>query len=271
MIDPGADEQILDRFRQWLQNARHEADQLAEGQQASECLPAEGGQEIGLYQLVEEYTSLRHELKLQTRSARGLDEQVESLLKGLREAIDALRSIQPKEAEAAWSAGRSLATALAELDEALDRGRVQFDKVGQRLAVAPTEALLADLDELHARQPWFVRQASRRYPGQVRNLLAARQDGKERRSLVETLLEGYGLIQQRLKRALGAERIEKIATVGVPVDPERMMVVDVVDVPGRPAGTVVEEIRRGYAWNGRLLRYAEVRAARAPSAGSINI
>jgi molecular chaperone GrpE len=90
----------------------------------------------------------------------------------------------------------------------------------------------------------------------------------ERQSLVDTLLEGFGLIQQRLKRALSADRIEKIVTVGKPVDVNQMIVVGVVEAPDSPAGVVVEEVRRGYTWNGRLLRCAEVRAARRPPSES---
>ncbi len=44
-----------------------------------------------------------------------------------------------------------------------------------------------------------------------------------------------------------------------------MTVVEVVEDPDRPPGHVVEEIRRGYTWQGRLLRYAEVRASRTSS------
>ena len=45
-------------------------------------------------------------------------------------------------------------------------------------------------------------------------------------------------------------------------DPESMIVVEVVDDPNRPPGQVVEEVRRGYTWRGRVFRFAEVRAVR---------
>ena len=51
------------------------------------------------------------------------------------------------------------------------------------------------------------------------------------------------------------------AAVGQPVDPHCMIVN--VAVPGTDfaPGTVVQEIRRGYRWKGKVLRYAEVGAA----------
>ena len=42
-----------------------------------------------------------------------------------------------------------------------------------------------------------------------------------------------------------------------------MIVIEVVEDPDRPPGTVVKELRSGYTWKGRLLRYAEVQAASA--------
>jgi len=63
-----------------------------------------------------------------------------------------------------------------------------------------------------------------------------------------------------------AEQVRRIDTLGQPVDPDRMTVVEVVDAPDRPPGVVVDEVRRGYTWRGRVLRFAEVRAARSAPA-----
>ena len=82
-----------------------------------------------------------------------------------------------------------------------------------------------------------------------------------RGELLDAIIEGYGLIQARLARVMAAEQIERIACEGQPVDPERMIVLEVVDDPDRPPGTVLKELRSGYTWKGRLLRYAEVEAA----------
>ncbi len=80
------------------------------------------------------------------------------------------------------------------------------------------------------------------------------------------MLEGYNFIQARLRRVLKAERIHTIDCLNRPVDPELMTVVEVVEEADRPPGVVVEQIRRGHTWQGRLLRYAEVRASRALTA-----
>jgi molecular chaperone GrpE len=267
MTDGIDDEQLLSRFRQWLQETRAETERR--DREGSEPLPNDDAvdvREIGLYQVIEEFTALRHELKLQTRSARSLQEQTDASLSALREAIDAFRSVQPKEAQAAWSAGKALAEALADLDVALDRGRAGVEKAARRLVEEPVRALRAGLDDLYARQSPLRRLLCRSYHRQVREL--AQGEGlRARQEILDAMIEGYALIQSRLRRTLKAEQIHAIACVGRPVDLERMTVVEVVDDPSRPPGEVVEEIRRGYTWQGRLLRYAEVRASRLPPVG----
>jgi molecular chaperone GrpE len=67
---------------------------------------------------------------------------------------------------------------------------------------------------------------------------------------------------QRLERAIEQQGLEAIECVGEPFDPETMEVAEVVREPGRDSTEVLEEIRRGYFWRGRLFRYAQVRVAR---------
>ena len=62
-------EAMLDRFRQWLEETRREADALPDEAEAS--AEQSEARPVGLLQLVEEFTALRHEVKLQTKSSRG--------------------------------------------------------------------------------------------------------------------------------------------------------------------------------------------------------
>ncbi len=68
---------------------------------------------------------------------------------------------------------------------------------------------------------------TRGYHEQVLDVV--RDAGQVRRELFDSLLEGYGLIQNRLGRVMKAERIERIPCEGNPVDPERMIVIEVVE------------------------------------------
>jgi molecular chaperone GrpE len=261
MTDPNPtdDEALLDRFRDWLRDARAEADGLNGDQ-----VDPPSGPEVGLYRLAEEFTALRHEVKLETKGSRGLQEQIDTLLPALRQAIDQFRSVAPKEEQAVSAVGKPMAEAMADLDEALARGRLEIEKARDRLEAEAAElatSIESNLDSLFKGFSWFRRRSLRAYHEQVRTLVD-QQVGKPRPGLFDALLEGYGLIQDRLRKAMDAGQVRRIDTFGRAVDPALMTVLEVVDLPGRISGQVVDEARRGYTWRGRVLRYAEVRAVR---------
>ncbi len=68
---------------------------------------------------------------------------------------------------------------------------------------------------------------------------------------------------QRVERALRQHGLEAMPAAGERFDPERMEVVEAVAESGRPSGEVIDEVRRGYLWNGRVFRYAQVRVAKS--------
>lgn len=260
MTNVGNDEQILDHFRKWLQETRQEAAEIDEG--ASGEVPALP--RVGLERLVEEFTALRHELKLQTRSSRSLEERVEASLSSLTEAAAAFRlAASQKTSAGSEAAEKAFAMTLAELDEALERGREQWTKMGSRLIGSTSPTSSSPLQELYAEQSWWHRWLTAAYHRRICQQIerAEEQARADRQAVLTALLNGYGLIQQRLTRAMVNAGVVRIPSLGRPVDPELMIVVEVVDDEGSP-GQVIEEVRRGYTWKGGLLRPAEVRAIR---------
>jgi molecular chaperone GrpE len=260
MTDIENDEQILDHFRKWLQETRQEAAAVAAV--TDSVTPSLSG--FSLDRLVEEFTALRHELKLQTRSSRTLEERVEASLTALADAASTFRSASSQGGSSgSETADKNFAMTLAELDEALERGREQWKKNSARLIGSSTHASLAHLNELYATQSWWQRRFTAAYHQSIRQQIerAEEQARGERQALLKALLSGYDLIQQRLTRTMANAGVVRIPTVGRLVDPEQMIVVEVVDTEG-PPGQVIEEIRRGYTWKGGLLRPAEVRAIR---------
>jgi molecular chaperone GrpE len=266
MNDRDQVEDILDRFRQWLSTASIEAETRHGFGTGSDRERNEAPQDFGIIDLVEEFTALRQELKLQTKSGRTLVEQTETAVSALRQAIEQFRSVEPKVSQAAWTAGKNLAEALADLDEALDRGHREIDRARSRIATEPIRTLEAALTDLYRGRSWIGRRLLRHYHRDV--LAVVGRAGLARSDLFDSLLEGYGLIQKRLRRVMTAEQIERIPCEGVPVNPDLMNVIDVVDDPQSRPGTVVKELRRGYTWKGRVIRYAEVQAVRSTSQNS---
>ncbi len=257
-------EELLRRFREWLGRTEAEIaamDHVAQYEDAAaEALP-----DVGMIQLIEAFTALRQEIKLQTKSNRGLEDDLQQAITALDEAADQMRSVRAREADAAARAARPLVEALIELDEALQRGlraaetahaNVLEDTVRRHEQAARQRFDRLSFWQRWKARAWFSASAD----------LFRQQTADLHQRIMLPLLEGYQLIYQRLERTLAQLGIERIDCLGDPVDPTEMTVVELVDDPDVEPETVVDIVRPGYLWQGRLIRYAEVRAARPPIA-----
>ena len=74
----------------------------------------------------------------------------------------------------------------------------------------------------------------------------------------DSLFEGLDLLRLRLLQVLEKEGLSEIATVDQPFDPNLHEAVIQVESDDLPSGMVVEELRKGYLLNERLLRPARV-------------
>ena len=259
-------ESTLTKFRNWLLEARARGDGAAMREPGSNSAGSTGEREFGIIDLIEEFTALRHEVKLQTKSGRSLIDQSDATVLALRQAVERIRAVEAKDAQAVWGAGKALAEALADLDEALLRGEREIDRARRQIAEESLSRLQSNLETVYRRRSWFKRRLLRTYHHEV--IETIRIDGPARAQLFDSFLEGYRLISNRLRRVLASEQIAHISCEGKPVDPELMTVIEVVDEPRNAPGTVVKELRRGYTWRGRLIRYAEVQAVRGVTTGN---
>ena len=253
-------DQVLASFRGWLSDAQSEAESVREDMASDNGEPAAPA--VGLIQLVEQFTALRHELKLQTKSARSLEERSEATLTEMHAAIEQFRSVQADENQAVQKAAKPMVEALIDLDEALQRGRKVIENAQRRILEDSVEELkkVRDrLDEVFQLQSWWRRRLCRPWHEATKEIYF-HQAVELQRGIFASLLEGYNLIQSRLQRFLEEEKIIRIPCVGQPADPHAMTVIEVIDDPTKPAGVVVEEIRPGYFWKGKVVRFAEVRA-----------
>ena len=86
----------------------------------------------------------------------------------------------------------------------------------------------------------------------------------ELRAGIESWLAGLGFVRQRLLGALAAQAVRPIVAVGQPFDPNYHVAIGVTPATAsHPAGSVAEELRRGYLAGERGLRHAEVVVAAA--------
>ena len=75
-----------------------------------------------------------------------------------------------------------------------------------------------------------------------------------RKTREPTLLEGMEMVTKKLWKALSCEGLRPIEAVGKPFDPHMHEAVQKVETSDYPDGTVVQEVRRGYLLNGKVLR-----------------
>jgi len=75
---------------------------------------------------------------------------------------------------------------------------------------------------------------------------------------------GLRMLQEQLTEVLQSEGLEEIAAVGKPLDPELHEVVSYVETDKTPENIIVEEIRRGYTLNGKVIRPSLVVVSKIP-------
>lgn len=205
-------ETILGDFRGWL---REHGDQ-----------PPPLGDALAL---VNEFTALRHEVKLLTKATRGQSEQVAAALAELTEnQPDTSDAVEIDDGEL-----RPVLSAVLEVADTVDRAVVAV----QRLA-----------DEPPPKQSMLQRMVGRSATSDNNDKLAA-------------LADGLRLSQQRLTAALRRMELEPVPAMGESFDPESMEALEAVACDDS-SGVVLEEVRTGYHWRGKVFRYAQVKVAK---------
>ncbi|MFV1967654.1 MAG: nucleotide exchange factor GrpE [Pirellulaceae bacterium] len=251
-------EHVIARFRHWLDEAREDAVALDDEGSPDEV----AAEAVGLYQFVEQLTSLRHEVKLLTKAARNVEERNEATLLSMQAGIEQFRSVQAKESQAADQAARPFVAGLTDLDEVLRRGRRAIEHARQRVlkdANTHVKEYRQRFEDLYRSQPWWRRVLCRPWHAAIRDIYGEHTLDAHR-NIFDSLLEGYDLIQTRLQRTLDEQTIIRMQCVGRQVDPNSMTVIDTINDPSRPPGLVVEEVRPGYYWKTKVFRFAEVKA-----------
>jgi molecular chaperone GrpE len=266
-------EDILDRFRSWLQETNEDldqldiialAEQLLERGSTNGASTAEASASVGLLQVAETFTALRHEIKLQTKGLRGLQEHLGTNQQALAGAIDEFHNQRQDSAkiaeESAMTAARPLIMGLLDIDEAIGQA-VKTAEAAHERSSHSQQSLIDDLDREFRQLPPWKRVWLKGFWQRVRTTLEA-GPASGLSNQVE-ILEGLRLLQSRVRRTLTEAEVEPMQTIGQRVEPRTMRVVEVIDDPTRPPETVVDEIRAGYQWKGITLRPAEVRATKS--------
>jgi hypothetical protein len=261
-------DEMLDRFRSWLAQTAEEIDavqvsgamEMPADSDAS-AAPGETLPETGLLQVVEALTTMRHELKLQTRNGRSLEEAVQSARQSLDVAMRQFQSVQAREEESARRAAQPLVEALVGLDESFERGMKALEITRHQLTEEAPAELGKSLEDRFRRLPWWRRTIVRRWHARAQQYAVVAMASATSTEFTR-LTQGYQLIQTRIQQELQKQGVQRVVTVGQRVDPTCMTVVELDDNDQMPPETVVAELRPGYLWHQDVIRFAEVRAVK---------
>jgi len=214
---------------------------------------------IGLLQVVEALTAMRHELKLHTKSARSVEQAVEQAVAAMQTTVRQLQATPQREREQTDQGLLPVLESLAMLDESLHRGRRALEAVQEQFLQTFREQLqvqfAAEWAKLSAWVQWVAGAAWQRARRGIEESMV-----REASTPFASVLQGYQLIQQRLKQRLDMHGVTRITTVGKIVDAKCMTVVALAEPDEGPPDPVVEELRPGYRWRELVLRFAEVKA-----------
>jgi molecular chaperone GrpE len=258
---------VLADFRAWLTD-------LAAAPAVVDEPPA-----VDLHTLVAQFTALRHEVNLQTRAARTSLEQTGEALQQLEEAVEELRERPADVDDEATPLLKALIDVYDNLALALRQVERQRDAIDQPLADLVEGTRFPEVQDtvgtLAIRPGFWWRLFGAFATPAIRNpeldtalkeIEARHQRTAEAARLVRSsfdgLIAGYRMSLARVDRAVEQAGLEVIPAAGGPFDPERMEVVEVAGDTGRPAGEVIEEVRRGYLRGDVVFRYAQVKVAR---------
>lgn len=236
------------------------AAEVASSHDAEAAEPLSSEPQFGLADVVEAFTAMRHEWRGQSRDNRQLAEELQAAVQQielLQETFAAPPSIPAAAADDTLAA--KLVEALVEIDWHLSRAAEAALAFGGRQEQPPS--LHAVITKAYESQGGFFRWLSRRYH---QALLAAADKllAEERGTASNPTAEGLQLVVSRVRRLLQDRQIERLDTVGKPFNAQQMNAVEAVDSDLQPSGHVIEQLSPAYLWQGRLIRYAEVRIAR---------
>jgi molecular chaperone GrpE len=251
-LTPDAIAVVLEDFRAWL--TALSAPLAGEPTSAADVPP------LDLHTLLGQFLAVRQEVNLQTRAVRAQQEQNAETLRQLTLALDALQQSQARGEDrpepSSEESTRPLLKTLVEVYDALAIAGREIERMRDMVLPALEQLTATVAAPPSFWQRWFASAAAKQREQ------TARDSSARVRQLLASLVTGYTMSLQRLERALGQHGLEAIATAGQRFDPERMEVVEAVTGSGRPAGEVIDEVRRGYVCNGRVFRYAQVRVAK---------
>lgn len=217
----------------------------------------DSGPQFGLIDVVEAFTSLRHEYRSQVKETR-------ELASGLTQSTERIAELE---------------TVLTRLTQKFETTTIQSNQSSTRI----TEALV-DFDiQLSRAIEVAIAQDERRRSGQTQQsktihlsiarisrwrrwaagpvIEAIEQQLDDETDRSANVIDGLSILLAKLRQTLVEYQIERIETIGEPFNGETMKSIGQLPVDGVSAGHVTEQLSPGYRCEGEVIRFATVRVS----------
>jgi molecular chaperone GrpE len=202
------------------------------------------------YQLVAEWTALRHEVKQQGKLVQATQTSLQQALDALQTEkadlqqqleISRKQGIAQTDQKSLW---RDLLTVVDALDQASNHWQAQLEALESPAAQPLWQLWLQKLSQSNLSQSNLSQSNLSGPNASLRDILVSNQQGVDliRRSLLDVL-------QQR--------QVVPIVAQGQPFDPQTMYAIGRQESLS-PENTVLQEVVRGYKWHDQILREAQV-------------
>ena len=139
----------------------------------------------------------------------------------------------------------------------VDLLRQQDEKVRSRLEKEIFVPLFLDLLELYDRLEAGCDSMERIQPSLWDRLAGGKK-------YLEAVGTGQKMNLQRLENLMQTYQVTAFSCLGCSFDPARMRAVGMENNPALDDGIVLEELRQGFLWRDKILRFAEVKVNRVP-------
>jgi molecular chaperone GrpE len=211
--------------------------------------------------IVEAFTAMRHEWRGQAKESRALTEQIQTAVTNLQSLESKLlahvaghSSDNPEEA-------RQLALLIVETDHQLSRAVTaiaQWEANRQLREAADANAVKRCFKGMNRVARWFARPLW---------ILISEQRSAQGTVAEHPATEGLNLVLGRLRRMMHEQGIERLDVQGRPFDANTMHAIGTVASTDCPSGHVAEQLSPAYYWQGRLIRFSDVRVATRSARG----
>lgn len=228
-------------------------DEVASSVDAVSTEPA--APQFGLLEVIEAFTAMRHEFRTQSREHRPLADSITT-------AADSIRRIESTlDEKLAAAAGETDAQSLLEiiidLDISLQRAA---DATANRIVESESQQteLVNSVRRLFDQSGWMGRWFGKRFFNNVIQTIQANDNPKP-----DSTADGIRMLVVRLRRMMAEKGVQRTQTLGQPFDAETMKAISTVASDNVSVGSVAEEISPAYFYQTRLVRFAEVKVAKA--------